>query len=690
MRRHRPRLILAALLSLAVVPTHAAGLQPEAALTPAITYQGQLKVSGSPANGTYSFRFLCYTDPVANTPIGNLVSVNSLAVSNGLISLPLNLGLAPANGQRVWLDIAVSTDGITYTTLTPRQEITAQFYALHALEAESAIVAGPDSVNSASIQNGSIVDLDIAGNTITGASILNGTIQAIDIASGAITSAKIAANAVTAQEVDPTTVQLRVSGTCAAGSAIQTIGQTGSVTCQTVGAGGSSWSLAGNSGTSATTQFLGTSDNVALVFRTNNVRNGQLLPSTGAATSSGPSVVWGDAGNNVSPGLQAATIGGGGGRDSTGTLVPNLVQGFAGTIGGGQDNSVVGSYGTVSGGRSNSNGTAYSVIAGGQNNTVTTGTGGYGTIGGGSGNTVGNYGAILGGNSNTASGTNSSVGGGFNNTASAQNSTVPGGYSNQAGGTYSFAAGADAHVRNATETGEAATCGGGVFCGDEGTFLWADATNLATNYVSTGPNQFLIRADGGLGFNTTAIATSDDVVLKTKAITGDADFDLVFQTRNGKSGRLYLRDSDSSYFLGTSATGPDFLVTAANGAKLTAGGTWTNGSSRLFKEAFAAVDVESILSRALTLPLSTWRYRNSTEGAHLGPMAEDFAAAFGLGGDDQHIATVDADGVALAAIQGLAARLERDNAALRAANAELAQRLERVESRLALGTVETP
>jgi hypothetical protein len=53
------------------------------------------------------------------------------------------------------------------------------------------------------------------------------------------------------------------------------------------------------------------------------------------------------------------------------------------------------------------------------------------------------------------------------------------------------------------------------------------------------------------------------------------------------------------------------------------------------------------------LPVSTWRYRNSDEGLHMGTMAEDFARAFELGKDARYIATIDADGVALAAAQEL-------------------------------------
>lgn len=63
----------------------------------------------------------------------------------------------------------------------------------------------------------------------------------------------------------------------------------------------------------------------------------------------------------------------------------------------------------------------------------------------------------------------------------------------------------------------------------------------------------------------------------------------------------------------------------------------------------------------------------------MGPIAEEFHALFGLGGDDHSISTVDIDGVALAAIQGLNAKLEAENAALRAESAQLRARVERLE-----------
>ena len=60
---------------------------------------------------------------------------------------------------------------------------------------------------------------------------------------------------------------------------------------------------------------------------------------------------------------------------------------------------------------------------------------------------------------------------------------------------------------------------------------------------------------------------------------------------------------------------------------------------------------------------------------HAGPMAQNFYAAFGLGADDTHIATVDADGVALAAIQGLSRQAQTQSAALTARVSELEARL---------------
>jgi hypothetical protein len=63
--------------------------------------------------------------------------------------------------------------------------------------------------------------------------------------------------------------------------------------------------------------------------------------------------------------------------------------------------------------------------------------------------------------------------------------------------------------------------------------------------------------------------------------------------------------------------------------------------------------------------VQAWNYK--TEGAYmhrLGPVAQAFHAVFDLGADNRYIATVDADGVALAAIQELNQKLEQKPAEL--------------------------
>jgi hypothetical protein len=78
------------------------------------------------------------------------------------------------------------------------------------------------------------------------------------------------------------------------------------------------------------------------------------------------------------------------------------------------------------------------------------------------------------------------------------------------------------------------------------------------------------------------------------------------------------------------------------------------------------------------MAVQTWAYTKSAGVRHLGPVAQDFKAAFGLGTDERHIATVDESGVALAAIQGLNQKVEEQ----RAENAELKRELSEIKQLL--------
>jgi hypothetical protein len=81
--------------------------------------------------------------------------------------------------------------------------------------------------------------------------------------------------------------------------------------------------------------------------------------------------------------------------------------------------------------------------------------------------------------------------------------------------------------------------------------------------------------------------------------------------------------------------------------------TLYGGSDRNTKANFTSIDPQEVLEKLAAIPISRWNYTNSPSERHIGPMAQDFYAAFNLGGDDKRISMVDADGIALAAIQGL-------------------------------------
>jgi hypothetical protein len=121
---------------------------------------------------------------------------------------------------------------------------------------------------------------------------------------------------------------------------------------------------------------------------------------------------------------------------------------------------------------------------------------------------------------------------------------------------------------------------------------------------------------------------------------------------------------------------------AAAGVFLAPGGTsWGILSDRNAKKDFAAVDSRAVLEKLAALPITQWHYRWEEEGAtpHIGPMAQDFKAAFYPGRDDKSITTQEADGVALAAIQGLNQKLTEELKRRDAENTELKERLSRLE-----------
>jgi hypothetical protein len=393
------------------------------------------------------------------------------------------------------------------------------------------------------------------------------------------------------------------------------------------------WNLTGNAGTNPGMNFVGTTDNKPLNFRVNNKRAFRLEPG------SIPNVIGGGATNAVTPGKVGSTIGGGGDAgvdfcEGAGNG-PNMVTVDFGTVGGGTGNVAGGGEGTfIGGGCSNTaSGDLWPTIAGGNTNTAS---GGETAIGGGSGNTAsGSLSTIQGGIFNTSSGRGSSISGGVGNTAGGEGSTIGGGSNNGTsadfatigGGSDNTASGTSGTVPGGVQNEAAGSlsfaAGNRAKANDDGTFIWADSQGA--DMESSAANQFIVRANGNIFFQ-------NDSTL-----------------------------ADQGGFINTSTGG--FLST---------GGAWTNTSDRDAKEGFNPVDGQQVLDGIAELPITYWDYKAEGPSVkHIGPTGQDFQAAFGLGEDGKHIATVDADGVALAAIQALNQRVEKQQAAI----AELSKRL---------------
>jgi hypothetical protein len=118
-----------------------------------------------------------------------------------------------------------------------------------------------------------------------------------------------------------------------------------------------------------------------------------------------------------------------------------------------------------------------------------------------------------------------------------------------------------------------------------------------------------------------------------------------------------------------------------------AGGLTANGvfypSSRALKEDFRAVDGREVLARLAAMPVSEWSYRSDPASRHIGPMAEDFRSAFGLGTAEAGLNVGDVAGVTIAATQGLWAELQEQKAAAKEQEKALAElRLRLEEQRL--------
>jgi hypothetical protein len=133
-------LILGLLLALAAGLVLAQGSGPQggdvsqASLGTAFTYQGRLTDGGSPANGSYDFRFILYDDAVGGSQVGGIATVDDQTMTEGLFTVLLDFGSSAFTGDARYLEVAVRPGASTgdYSTLSPRQALTPAPYALNA------------------------------------------------------------------------------------------------------------------------------------------------------------------------------------------------------------------------------------------------------------------------------------------------------------------------------------------------------------------------------------------------------------------------------------------------------------------------------------------------------------------------------------------------------------------------------
>lgn len=418
---------------------------------------------------------------------------------------------------------------------------------------------------------------------------------------------------------------------------------------------------------------------------------------------SAANLVGGHPTNNVDANVVGATIAGGG-FDNGSNVFPNVVGGDFGTVGGGFNNTS-GTRATVGGGSGNTASHPNATVSGGSSNTASRG---QTTIGGGGGNMASGFRATVGGGVvNTASGVNTTVSGGILNGASGDISTIGGGDRNNASGEESTVGGG----RENETSGGQATVGGGI-------------RNDATDFYSTvGGGNENVASDAGStvgggivneasGSSSTVGGGGGNVASgRQTTVAGGEQNEASGDRATVPGGSQNVASGDFSFAAGSSAVTEDSDGNIHDGAVVFADSTpfvfrsqgpntftsqmpmfapaFNTTSARAKKEAIEPVDPGAVLDAVTDLTVSTWEFKHDSDGRHMGPMAEDFHEVFGLGENDGHIATVDVDGVVLAAIQGLSEQLDRKDdrisdleeahTDLKEENAELRERLAALE-----------
>lgn len=140
----------------------------------AFTYQGRLNDSSNAASGNYDLQFKIYDAATAGNVVGSPLTNAPTGATNGLFTVTLDFGSGVFTGPARWLEIGVRTNGsaAAYSTLTPRQALTASPYAVFAgtsanVGSNSVVTSLNALKDNVTLAAGSNVTITPSGNTLT-------------------------------------------------------------------------------------------------------------------------------------------------------------------------------------------------------------------------------------------------------------------------------------------------------------------------------------------------------------------------------------------------------------------------------------------------------------------------------------------------------------------------------------------
>ncbi len=572
----------------------------------AFTYQGRLTDGGAPANGRYDLRFTLFDAPAGGSQAGAPATTNGLALSDGLFAVALDFGGAFTNAGR-WLQIEARTNGAPgYALLSPRQPLTPAPQALYAPNAGAAATAERASATPWAGLTGTPpgfgdgVDNDTlysagAGLSLNGAQFSvsfsgNGSALAAarsdhdhagtyavtlhshaggDIASGTLADARLSTNVALLNAHQAFAGSNRFAGALTATNASNVLagrfsgdgaGLTNLNGLALLAGSVSTTSLQNNAVTSAKVaggqivrSLNGLRDDIALAAGANLtlVSNGQTLTLSAAADWHRTGNAGTAFGTDFLGTLDSQPLDLRVNNESALRLEPSGLH-EVNLIGGSSYNTAAAGItgATIAGGGSYLVLPPIPPLPGVMFDARNSVASDFGAIGGGSGNAIG---------------------------ASGLHGAIPGGFSNTVNGAFGFAAG---HRAKATH---------------DGSFVWSDAAGA--DFASTGSNQFLVRASGGVGINTSnplrALDVRDDSGpsraggnLQVGAAAAGSDAKLihfgdrqgngmgyVYLGENGEDDRLDLRASKFHFspgYIGVGKTNPAAALDVAGTVLATA------------------------------------------------------------------------------------------------------------------------